>query len=88
MSEVESDAAKMVYRNDETDYDVSKLNAEAQQAFMLLAQLQQGALRLTEIEMANLRAAQAQYNSVIKSNLDEEAKINTDDPVVIENGDD
>jgi hypothetical protein len=88
MSEVESDAAKMVYRNDETDYDVSKLNAEAQQAFMLLAQLQQGALRQAEIEMANLRAAQAQYNSVIKSNLDEEAKINTDDPVVIENGDD
>lgn len=85
MSEVESDTAKMVYRNDETDYDVSKLNAEAQQAFMLLAQLQQGALRQAEIEMATLRAAQAQYNSVIKSNLDEEARINTDEPVVVEN---
>jgi hypothetical protein len=88
MSEVESDTAKMVYRNDETDYDVSKLNAEAQQAFMLLAQLQQGALRQAEIEIATLRAAQAQYNSVIKSNLDEEARINNDEPVVVENSED
>ena len=88
MSEVESDTAKMVYRNDETDYDVSKVNAEAQQAFMLLAQLQQGALRQAEIEIATLRAAQAQYNSVIKSNLDEEARINTDEPVVVENSED
>ena len=64
MSEVEN-SAKMVYRNEDIDYDVSKLNAEAQQAFMLLAQLQQGALRQAEIEMATLRAAQAQFNSVI-----------------------
>ena len=32
----------MVYRNEEKDYDVSKLNAEGQQAFMLLANLQNG----------------------------------------------
>ena len=76
MSEVEN-SAKMVYRNEDIDYDVSKLNAEAQQAFMLLAQLQQGALRQAEIEIATLRAAQAQFNSVIKDNLDEEAKIAT-----------
>ena len=87
MSEVEN-SAKMVYRNEDIDYDVSKLNAEAQQAFMLLAQLQQGALRQAEIEMATLRAAQAQFNSVIKDNLDEEAKINNDEAVVVENNDD
>jgi len=85
MSEVENESAKMVYRNEDTDYDVSKLNAEAQQAFMMLAQLQQGALRQAEIEIATLRAAQAQYNSIIKSNLDEEARISDDEPVVIEN---
>ena len=84
--EVQKPAA--VYRNDEKDYDVSKLNPEGQQAFMLLAQLQQGALRQAEIEIATLRAAQAQYNSVIKSNLDEEARINTDEPVVVENSED
>ena len=87
MSEVEN-SAKMVYRNEDIDYDVSKLNAEAQQAFMLLAQLQQGALRQAEIEIATLRAAQAQFNSVIKDNLDEEAKINNDEAVVDENNDD
>ena len=87
MSEVEN-SAKMVYRNEDIDYDVSKLNAEAQQAFMLLAQLQQGALRQAEIEMATLRAAQAQFNSVIKDNLDEEAKISNDEAVVVENNDD
>ena len=87
MSEVEN-SAKMVYRNEDIDYDVSKLNAEAQQAFMLLAQLQQGALRQAEIEMATLRAAQAQFNSVIKDNLDEEAKVSNDEPVVVENNDD
>ena len=87
MSEVEN-SAKMVYRNEDIDYDVSKLNAEAQQAFMLLAQLQQGALRQAEIEMATLRAAQAQFNSVIKDNLDEEAKLSNDEAVVVENNDD
>ena len=87
MSEVEN-SAKMVYRNEDIDYDVSKLNAEAQQAFMLLAQLQQGALRQAEIEMATLRAAQAQFNSVIKDNLVEEAKISNDEAVVVENNDD
>ena len=84
--EVQKPAA--VYRNEEKDYDVSKLSPEGQQAFMLLAQLQQGALRQAEIEMATLRAAQAQYNSVIKSNLDEEARINTDEPVIVENSED
>tara|TARA_R100001594_G_scaffold128299_1_gene166447 strand:+ start:414 stop:680 length:267 start_codon:yes stop_codon:yes gene_type:complete len=88
MSEVENDTAKMVYRNEDIDYDVSKLNPEAQQAFMMLAQLQQGALRQAEIEMATLRAAQAQYNSIIKSNLDEEARINSDEPVIVENNED
>ena len=66
---------KAVYRNEDVDYDVSKLNQEAQQAFMMLAQLQQNGLRQAEIEMGHLRAAQAQYNSIIKANLDEEAKI-------------
>ena len=39
---------KAVYRHDEKDYDVSKLTPEAQQAFMMLAQLQQGELRKAE----------------------------------------
>tara|TARA_R100001129_G_C5095230_1_gene182500 strand:- start:93 stop:356 length:264 start_codon:yes stop_codon:yes gene_type:complete len=68
---------KAVYRNEDVDYDVSKLNQEGQQAFMMLAQLQQNDLRKVELELGHLRAAQAQYNSIIKDNLDEEAKIPT-----------
>ena len=66
-----------MYRNEDVDYDVSKLNQEGQQAFMMLAQLQQNDLRKVELELGHLRAAQAQYNSIIKDNLDEEAKIPT-----------
>ena len=68
---------KAVYRNEDVVYDVSKLNQEGQQAFMMLAQLQQNELRKVELELGHLRAAQAQYNSIIKDNLDEEAKIPT-----------
>jgi len=53
---------KAVYRNKDVDYDVSKLNQEGQQAFMMLAQLQQNDLRKVELEMGHLREAQAQYN--------------------------
>ena len=34
----EAQAPAAVYRNEDVDYDVSKLNQEAQQAFMMLAQ--------------------------------------------------
>ena len=68
----------MVYRNEEKDYDVSKLNAEGQQAFMMLANLQNGELREAEMRMATLRAAQAQFNTVIKANLSDEALIEED----------
>ena len=70
---------KAVYRHDEKDYDVSKLTPEAQQAFMMLAQLQQGELRKAEIDMATLRAAQAHYNAVIKEGLDDAAIISEDE---------
>ena len=73
MSEVEQQAPKAVYRNEETDYDVSKLTPEAQQAFMLLAQLQQNELRQAEITTNHYKAAQAHYNNVIKAGLAEEA---------------
>jgi|TARA_R100000808_G_scaffold13145_1_gene32167 hypothetical protein len=73
MSEVEQQAPKAVYRNEETDYDVSKLTPEAQQAFMLLAQLQQNELRQAEIILNYYKAAQAHYNNVIKAGLTEEA---------------
>ena len=73
MSEVEQQAPKAVYRNEETDYDVSNLNPEAQQAFMLLAQLQQNELRQAEITTNHYKAAQAHYNNVIKAGLTEEA---------------
>ena len=73
MSEVEQQAPKAVYRNEETDYDVSKLTPEAQQAFMLLAQLQQNELRQSEITTNHYKAAQAHYNNVIKAGLTEEA---------------
>ena len=69
----------MVYRNEEKDYDVSKLNAEGQQAFMMLANLQNGELREAEVRMATLRAAQAQFNTVIKANLSDEALIEEDE---------
>ena len=73
MSEVEQQAPKAVYRNEEKDYDVSKLTPEAQQAFMLLAQLQQNELRQAEITTNHYKAAQAHYNNVIKAGLTEEA---------------
>tara|TARA_A100001391_G_scaffold195690_1_gene173304 strand:- start:546 stop:794 length:249 start_codon:yes stop_codon:yes gene_type:complete len=69
----------MVYRNEEKDYDVSKLNAEGQQAFMMLANLQNGELREAEMRMATLRAAQAQFNTVIKANLSDEALLEEDE---------
>lgn len=69
----------MVYRNEEKDYDVSKLNAEGQQAFMMLANLQNGELREAEMRMATLRAAQAQFNTVIKATLSDEALIEEDE---------
>ena len=69
----------MVYRNEEKDYDVSKLNAEGQQAFMMLANLQNGELREAEVRMATLRAAQAQFNTVIKASLSDVALIEEDE---------
>ena len=69
----------MVYRNEEKDYDVSKLNAEGQQAFLMLANLQNGELREAEVRMATLRAAQAQFNTVIKANLSDEALLEEDE---------
>ena len=71
--EVQKPAA--VYRNEEKDYDVSKLSPEGQQAFMLLAQLQQNELRAAEITTNHYKAAQAHYNSVIKANLSDDALI-------------
>ena len=69
----------MVYRNEEKDYDVSKLNAEGQQAFMMLANLLNSELREAEVRMAPLRAAQAQFNTVIKANLSDEALLEEDE---------
>ena len=71
--EVQKPAA--VYRNEEKDYDLSKLSPEGQQAFMLLAQLQQNELRTAEITTNHYKAAQAHYNSVIKANLSDDALI-------------
>lgn len=80
MAEEEEEATtpaepKAVYRNEDVDYDVSKLNQAAQHSFMMLAKLQQNDLPRVESEMSHLRAAQSTYNSIIKDNLDEEAKI-------------
>ena len=71
--EVQKPAA--VYRNDEKDYDVSKLSPEGQQAFMLLAQLQQNELRTAEIATNHYQEGRAHYNSVIKANLSDDALI-------------
>ena len=68
---------KLVYRNEDVDYDVSKLNQAAQHSFMMLAKLQQNDLPRVESEMSHLRAAQSTYNSIIKDNLAEVAKIPT-----------
>ena len=84
MTEESNETARAVYRNAEIDYDVSKLNAEAQQAFMLLAKLQQSELREAEINLNILRAAQAQFNSIIQDNLSDEAKMTEPAPVPIE----
>ena len=84
MTEESNETARAVYRNAEIDYDVSKLNAEAQQSFMLLAKLQQDELRESEINLNILRAAQAQFNSIIQDNLSDEAKMTEPAPVPIE----
>jgi len=73
--EQQQQAPQAVYRNEDVDYDVSKLNQEAQQAFVMLAEIQRGPLRQAEIDLNIYRAAQANYDTIIKGNLDEEAKI-------------
>jgi len=87
MSEVENETVKMLYRNDDIDYDVSKLNIEAQQAFMMLAEMQNKVLREAEVAFNVARAAQAQYNLIIKNNLNEEGKITVDGPVSVDSED-
>ena len=46
---------------------------------MMLANLQNGELRAAEMRMATLRAAQVQFNTVIKANLSDEALIEEDE---------
>jgi hypothetical protein len=84
MSEVESETAKMVYRKDDIYYDVSKLNTEAQQAFMMLAEIENKVLRETEVALATVRAAQSHYNNLIQNNLSDEAKMAEPGPLIID----
>ena len=75
MSEVEQDTPAHVYRNDDVDYDVSKLNPEAQQAFMMLAEIQRGHLSKAKLDVLIYEAAQARYKNIIDGSLNEQAVI-------------
>ena len=75
MSEVEQQAPNHVYRSNDVDYDVSKLNQEAQQAFVMLAEIQRGHLAKAKLDVLIYEAAQAQYRSVIEAALNEQAVI-------------
>ena len=75
MSEVEQETPTHVYRNDDVDYDVSKLSPEAQQAFMMLAEIQRGHLAKAKLDVLIYEAAQARYKNIIEGSLNELAVI-------------
>ena len=75
MSEVEQETPNHIYRSNDVDYDVSKLNQEAQQAFVMLAEIQRGHLSKAKLDVLIYEAAQAQYRSVIEGSLNEQAVI-------------
>ena len=75
MSEVEQETPKHVYRSGDVDYDVSKLNQEAQQAFVMLAEIQRGHLAKAKLDVLIYEAAQARYKNIIEGSLNEQAVI-------------
>ena len=75
MSEVEQETPTHVYRNNDVDYDVSKLSPEAQQAFMRLAEIQRGHLSKAKLDVLIYEAAQARYKNIIDGSLNEQAVI-------------
>ena len=75
MSEVQQETPTHVYRNNDVDYDVSKLNSEAQQAFMMLAEIQRGHLSRAKLDVLIYEAAQARYKNIIDGSLNEQAVI-------------
>ena len=75
MSEVEQETPKHVYRSGDVDYDVSKLSQEGQQAFMMLAEIQRGALAKARLDVLIYEAAQVQFRSVIEGSLNEQSVI-------------
>ena len=75
MSEVEQQTPNHVYRSNDVDYDVSKLNQEAQQAFVMLAEIQRGHLAKAKLDVLIYEAAQARYKNIIEGSLNEQAVI-------------
>ena len=75
MSEVEQQVPSHIYHSNDVDYDVSKLNQEAQQSFIMLAEIQRGVLAKARLDVAIYEAAQAQFRSVIEGSLNEQAVI-------------
>ena len=75
MSEVEQETPNHIYRSNDVDYDVSKLNQEAQQAFIMLAEIQRGHLAKAKLDVLIYEAAQARYKNIIEGSLNEQAVI-------------
>ena len=75
MSEVEQQTPNHIYRSNDVDYDVSKLNQEAQQAFVMLAEVQRGHLAKAKLDVLIYEAAQARYKNIIEGSLNEQAVI-------------
>ena len=75
MSEVEQQTPNHIYRSNDVDYDVSKLNQEAQQAFVMLAEIQRGHLAKAKLDVLIYEAAQARYKNIIEGSLNEQAVI-------------
>ena len=75
MSEVEQETPNHIYRSNDVDYDVSKLNQEAQQAFIMLAEVQRGHLAKAKLDVLIYEAAQARYKNIIEGSLNEQAVI-------------
>ena len=75
MSEVEQETPNHIYRSNDVDYDVSKLNQEAQQAFVMLAEIQRGHLAKAKLDVLIYEAAQARYKNIIEGSLNEQAVI-------------
>ena len=75
-TEAQEEAPSWVYGTEEATYDVRALEAEAQQAFALLVEVN-GEVQGLNKRLSFLQAAGVQFNTLIQNALKEEAIIET-----------